>query len=784
MDSLYLGKCRYCGADVPYEDGQTFVKCTVCGERLVVTDFLNEQIRISQIQDERDKALEDLKNAEKEKKEAEQRLYQMLSDMGKAETAHAQQQELLEQLKEEQSKTGNDLGSLIGLTEALQDKQNQASDFLGVLYGKIAEGQSSAEEKLSALQAATKILQSSDADLQKKIDDIEGFLKTDAAEKAELLAQLKAWLQQAHAEDNDRLDRIREACDRLEKENEQRDRRLQDLKKNADETKLAIDSFEKHWRTSELNKITQLYRQAESYQFERRFDKAEDYYRQALVAGANDPEIYWRIVMCHYCLEYQVDNEGNRIPSILYPDLRDPSEIEDRRRLENSYQNEEQKAYYTEQLQAIDRLLEKYRKLCDEVQYDVFISVKQKDNGKYTPDCGKAYDLYRFIRDDLKLRVFNSEQTKPKAGEEFEPYILAALLSSRVMIVVGSCREYMEAQWIRNEWSRYMWLQKHEKASGEGKDRRLFCYLVQGMQPNRMPNELLRIQAIEEGVNAKDELKRTLQGIFTEPPRTDPPVNEIIAKWDAWLTLKEFNRVGNEYSELVRRGKYLENPGIHLDALCAEYGLTGVNALPMNVPDLLQNNKFIQADRCAVTPEDKALMEKLKQAYQQELKRRKESGKIGHYAVYSLLSALTAGVLLIALYFIDENPKNTGRDIPVEFILLGGAAVLVFLSFLLFRSLHRLSVAGQTEAGPGTRMIGLVHLCISLFGAAGVFFAGETDWNGWILGKWAYYYADDYYRLQLTEVYILAGAFLLSAVCAALTIFQKKAEKFLSGEQE
>ena len=50
MTDLFLGKCRYCGQDVFYQDGQTYVHCTACGETLAVAGFLNEQIRISRIE--------------------------------------------------------------------------------------------------------------------------------------------------------------------------------------------------------------------------------------------------------------------------------------------------------------------------------------------------------------------------------------------------------------------------------------------------------------------------------------------------------------------------------------------------------------------------------------------------------------------------------------------------------------------------------------------------------------------------------------------------------------
>ncbi len=292
------------------------------------------------------------------------------------------------------------------------------------------------------------------------------------------------------------------------------------LNERLDQLLAAQQAGHAAWEKSRVDELVKTYRQAEELQKERRFDEAEEYYRKGLIQGGNDPEVYWRLVLCHYCVEYQQDDEGKWIPSILYPDLSDPSEVSVRTNLLKSARTAGGglEAHYLEKLEAIDRILDKYRECHNRDRYDVFISVKQTQSGSggkyYTEDYRVGRDLYDFLS-SLGLKVFNSEKTRCPAGEEWEPYILSALMSSQAMIVVGTCPEYMESQWVRNEWSRYQWLQKNEKKKGESKQRLLLCYLAGGMSPALIPKGLNPgRQAIIDGLMAQDELKSALSQVF------------------------------------------------------------------------------------------------------------------------------------------------------------------------------------------------------------------------------------------------------------------------------
>lgn len=772
MNSMLVGKCLTCGADIAYQDGQEWVKCTSCGKTHAVASFLNEQIRINKIREEKRETEEKLKKAEEEKSEAERRLYQTITSLANIETAQIEHDTLLRQLHEGQDQNRINLKSLVQLAEELQNTQDESNDFINTIYRCVIDGQDTVEDALQALNNVVTQLLSSHTDFENRSNEIVEYFKTDLKDKDKRLEELKNWMQGAHREDDQRLIRIQFVCEELIKDDKQREQQIEQLRADSKDIQEAVKEFEKHWEESELNKRVQYFRQAESYQFERKFDKAEDMYHQVVITGGKDPEVYWRIVLCHYCIEYQVDNEGNRIPSILYPDLREPSEIPARWELQNSYQTEEQRKYYTEQVEVIDRILDKYRRLCKEVQFDVFISVKQKDKGAFTADYGKGLQLHSYLTNELGLKVFNSEVTKPNVGEEFEPYILAALMSAKVLIVVGSCREYMDAQWVRNEWSRYMWLQKNENPK---RDRMLFCYLVEGMKPYQMPNELIPIQVVkEDDFAAKDELVKTLKRVFGGKPQPSVQTEkQLLANWEAWLTLGKgyFDRIKEEYNQMVKRGEHLDNTKFHLLALCADYKVPSIDRLPQQVPELIFNSKFTLADRCAKNQEDRALIDNLKKDYEQDNLRKQVAKKNKVYAVLSVISAFVICMIMIMLYYVEPYADEMKRDIHVETILISGTVLVLFLSIILFRAIYRLSAKKAIEASGLTRTIGVIHLCVCLFVLIGAIFTGDNAWDGWILGRWAHYY--QYYNDYLIEIYTFASSVFISTIGAILTIAQK-----------
>ena len=123
--------------------------------------------------------------------------------------------------------------------------------------------------------------------------------------------------------------------------------------------------------------------------------------------------------------------------------------------------------------------------------YDVFICYKETDeNGERTRDSIMAQEIYYQLTDQGRKVFFSRITLEDVVGAQYEPYIFAALNSAKVMIVVGSKPEYLNAVWVKNEWSRFLAMMKkdHQKLL-------LPCY--KDMDPYDLPEQLSVLQSYD-----------------------------------------------------------------------------------------------------------------------------------------------------------------------------------------------------------------------------------------------------------------------------------------------
>ena len=468
-------RCIYCGGEVYYQGGEPPIKCDWCGQTIPVMKFQGEMTRMKKTEEENALIKQQLETAQKEKQAADDRLFAALSDLG--------------EIRDEQ----DILGKTLHLLTEGQGDALQSLEFLKGISEKLVNSQNDIFAKMDVMQAIRNQLQ--------KMDMAEH-------ERQSVMNEFVTWSQQIREEDLDRLQGIANSADELIAGQREINSKVDELKAAVDLHQKTLEEFRGQYTKDKLKKIQKLYRQAEDYQHDRRYDKAEEYYHRMLTEGdedAEEAEVYWRLIMCHYCLFYEKDGDGRMIPIILNPDLSDPAGMSLRKELAMQMTKQE-KSYYTGKLKEIDRILDKYRLLKDQVQYDVFISVKQDDGGRYTADSDVASDLYDFLTSH-GLRVFNSRRTVIPVGQEYEPYIISALISSKVLIVVGTTPENMNSNWVKNEWSRFQWLQFREKEKNGKTERVLFCYLAKGMRAEQIPRALHPDrQAIYDGVKAQSDL--------------------------------------------------------------------------------------------------------------------------------------------------------------------------------------------------------------------------------------------------------------------------------------
>lgn len=252
------------------------------------------------------------------------------------------------------------------------------------------------------------------------------------------------------------------------------------------------------------DKKTKLFERANRLRFECEFDKAASIYESIVAEFPEEAESYWGLVLCKYGIEYVDDPKtGDKIPTCHRLSF-DSVTVDTNFDNALLYGNKESREIYTAEANKIEEIRKKVVAVSSQEQpYDVFICYKETDaNGGRTEDSVLAQKIYEelTIKD---YRVFFSKiSLESKIGEEYEPYIFAALNSSKVMLVVGTDYNNMNSIWVRNEWSRYLDLMK------KNKDKMLIpCY--KDMDPYDLPKEFAGLQAQDMGkVGAIQDLVR------------------------------------------------------------------------------------------------------------------------------------------------------------------------------------------------------------------------------------------------------------------------------------
>ncbi len=220
------------------------------------------------------------------------------------------------------------------------------------------------------------------------------------------------------------------------------------------------------------------------------FDKAILSYQSILTLFPNEPEAYWGICLCKYGVEYIDDTKtGKKIPTIHRASFN--SILKDNDYLSAiSYADVVAKEEYEEEAKQIANIQKNYLSISQkEEPFDIFICYKESDeNGKRTPDSVMAQEIYSNLTDKGYKVFFARITLENKLGSMYEPYIFAALNSAKIMIVIGTKKEYFEATWVKNEWSRYIDLMRTKPDS-----YLIPCY--KDMDAYEMPDEFLSLQA-------------------------------------------------------------------------------------------------------------------------------------------------------------------------------------------------------------------------------------------------------------------------------------------------
>lgn len=272
------------------------------------------------------------------------------------------------------------------------------------------------------------------------------------------------------------------------------------------------------------------------------FDDALKLYERIIEESPDEAEAYWGVVLCRYGIEFVEDKKtGTYIPTCHR--TIDGSISEDVDFIEACNKaNDEVKQYYLDQAKYIDDVQKKIHKIvANEKPYDVFISYKATDDdGNPTPDSKEALKIYHKL-DNKGFKVFFAEETlKRHAGEEYEPYIYAALKTSKVMILIGSKSEYLEAPWVKNEWARFL-----DMMSSGNEHKKLLPFYFD-MDAYELPVEISGAEALNwrdaEAMSLMLENVETFLGYKSEKKAVDAKdIDAIIAMREKEKATKTLN---------------------------------------------------------------------------------------------------------------------------------------------------------------------------------------------------------------------------------------------------
>ena len=261
------------------------------------------------------------------------------------------------------------------------------------------------------------------------------------------------------------------------------------------------------------NKLNR-YNRANHFRRQCEFDKAVAAYEKILEQDDTDAEAHWGAVISRFGIEYVEDPATHqRIPTCHRVQVASILTDEDYLAAVENAPDEESRRIYQEEAARIAEIQKGILAIsANEKPYDVFICYKETDeNGQRTRDSQWAQDVYYGLTEQ-GLKVFFSRITlEDKLGQQYEPYIFAALNSAKVMVVIGSRPEYFNAVWVKNEWSRYLSLMKHDH-------KRLLIPCYRDMDPYDLPEELSMLQSQDMSkIGFMQDVLRGVQKVMQQP---------------------------------------------------------------------------------------------------------------------------------------------------------------------------------------------------------------------------------------------------------------------------
>ena len=261
------------------------------------------------------------------------------------------------------------------------------------------------------------------------------------------------------------------------------------------------------------------YNRANHFRRQCEFDKALAAYEKLLETDDTDAEAHWGAVISRYGIEYVEDPATKkRIPTCHRVQVASILADADYLAAVENAPDAASRDLYKQQAAEIAEIQKGILAISsNEKPYDVFICYKETDeNGQRTHDSQWAQDVYYGLTEQGYKVFFSRITLEDKLGQQYEPYIFAALNSARVMVVIGSKPEYFSSIWMKNEWSRYLALMARDR-------KRLLIPCYRDMDPYDLPEELSVLQSQDMGkIGFMQDLIRGVKKVLDAEKMQEP----------------------------------------------------------------------------------------------------------------------------------------------------------------------------------------------------------------------------------------------------------------------
>ena len=375
-------------------------------------------------------------------------------------------------------------------------------------------------------------------------------------------------------------------------------------------------------------RILNLFDRANHFRLQNEFDKALIAYESILSEDNKNAEAHWGCVLSKYGIEYVEDPKTHkRVPtchrvqneSVLSDlDYKAAVEYTDDISAKNLYQQE---------AEAIAEIQKNILSIANnEAPYDVFICYKETDNnGRRTVDSTLAQDIYYQLTNEGYKVFFSRITLEDKLGTEYEPYIFSALNSAKVMLVIGTSKDYFNAVWVKNEWARFLDLARKDKSK-----MIIPCY--RDMDAYDLPDELSMFQSQDMSkIGFIQDLIRGIKKVLKkETPQNVTVVNNTAEAFNSEAILKrafmlledaEWQKADELLEQVLNHEP--ENASAYVGKLMIDVKVNKEENLGKRAVDFSENPNYQKAVRFADT-ETKRRLEDYRVSSLNTLKRLKE----------------------------------------------------------------------------------------------------------------------------------------------------------------